>query len=77
MYKRVISLTYSRVVAYGEKWRLWCNKNKNTKQNHVIPKKHQKKILVKQGLHGGYEVHDHLISEIKRLGMTVPDNWRY
>ena len=70
-------MTYSRVVAYGEKWRVWCNKNRNTKQKHVIPERHQNKTLLKQDLHGNYEVHGHLVAEIKRLGMTTPERWRY
>ena len=73
----MVAITYSRAVAYGEKWKLWCNKNRHTDQKSIIPKKQQKKILIKQQMKGEYEVHDAIILEIQSHDMTTPKNWRY
>ena len=72
VYKKVISILHSRLTAYGAKWKLWVNKNKNTKQKHIIPEKKRNKILLKQEANGDYQLHSALINEITRLQLTQP-----
>ena len=73
----MIALTFSRIIAYGEKWQKWCNKNANTKLKNVIPERHRNKILIQQLMHGDYEVSAVLIQEIKRLNLSTPRRWQY
>ena len=69
-FKRTVILVRSRAVAYGESWKLWVRKNKNTSMKHAIPEKHQNKILVKQTLHGDYTINSSIEDTLNRLNVT-------
>ena len=60
-------MTITRVKAYGEKWRMWCIKNKNTGLKCIIPLDKRDRVVIDQDMLGEYTVSGMLIKEFERL----------
>ena len=64
---RTLQMTITRVKAYGEKWRMWCIKNKNTGLKCIIPLDKRDRVVIDQDMLGEYTVSGMLIKEFERL----------
>ena len=70
-YKRTLQLTISRLRAYGEKWKLWCNKNKHTGLKSIIPVDKRDRTVIEQDMEGDYQLHPILTQEFTRIQQEI------
>ena len=70
-YKRTLQLTISRLRAYGEKWKLWCNKNRHTGLKSIIPVDKRDRTVIEQDMEGDYQLHPILIQEFTRIQQEI------
>ena len=66
-YIRTLTLTHTRLVAYGERWLKWVRKNRETNHKSYIPTRHQDKKIINQDGDGNYRINALLYREIDRL----------
>ena len=66
-YYRTVQMTITRVKAYGEKWKLWCIKNRNTGLKCLIPLDKRDRTVLYQDLLGDYTISDALLKEFERV----------
>ena len=59
--RRTFALLISRVKAYGEKWKLWYNKQRMQAHARIIAAKYRQLALIDQDEEGRYTVADALI----------------
>ena len=60
-------MTITRVTAYGEKWKLWCTKNKYTSLKCTIPLDKQDRVVITQDTLGDYQVSSTLLEEFNKV----------
>ena len=60
-------MTITRVTAYGEKWKLWCIKNKYTSLQCIIPLDKQDRVVITQDMLGDFQVSSTLLEEFNRV----------
>ena len=70
-YKRTLQLTISRLRAYGEKWKLWCDKNRHTGLKSIIPVDKRDRTVIEQDMEGDYQLHPILIQEFTRIQQEI------
>ena len=68
---RCMQLTISRLRAYGEKWKLWCNKNRHTGLKSIIPVDKRDRTVIEQDMEGDYQLHPILIQEFTRIQQEI------
>ena len=66
-YYRTLQMTITRVTAYGEKWKLWCTKNKCTSLKCTIPLDKQDRVVIVQDMLGDFQVSSTLLEEFNRV----------
>jgi hypothetical protein len=71
-FNRTLYLIIARLTRYGEKWLKWRNINKNTNHKHMIPKKHQNKIVITQTDEGKYKIHHYIFKEFYKTNPSPP-----
>ena len=59
--------TITRVRAYGEKWRLWCVRNKYTSLKCIIPVDKRNRTVIDQDMLGDYSIAPDLLSEFQKV----------
>lgn len=60
--KRTISMLVSRTIAYGEKWKRWRRRTKNTTRAKLVAKRHQKYRMIKVDAEANYAVNQELLN---------------
>ena len=60
--KRTISMLVSRTIAYGEKWKRWRRRTKNTTRAKLVAKRHQKYKMIKVDAEANYAVNQELLN---------------
>ena len=63
-YQRCIEMIVSRLHAYGETWRRWCEEGVHMSRNRVIPPKHHNKSVLFSEWSGDYCIHCALTDEL-------------
>ena len=58
--KRTISMLESRTVAYGEKWKRWRRRTKNTTRARLVAKRHQKYKMIQVDEEANYAISEEL-----------------
>ena len=66
-YYRTLQMTITRVRAYGEKWRLWCVRNKYTSLKCIIPVDKRDRTVIDQDMLGDYSIAPDLLSEFQKV----------
>ena len=66
-YDRLISMTVSRLTAYGEKWLQWVAIGRNKRKTNLIPEKHRCKGIINATMWGEYTIHPALTREHQLL----------
>lgn len=66
-FDRLISMTVSRLTAYGEKWLHWVAIGRNKRKTHLIPEKHRVKGIINATMWGDYTIHPALAREHQLL----------
>ena len=59
--RRTFAMLISRVKAYGEKWKLWYNKQRRQTNARIIDEKYRQLVLITQDEEGRYSIADELI----------------
>ena len=59
--RRTFAILISRVKAYGEKWKLWYNKQRRQTHARIIADKYRQLTLITQDEEGSYSIADKLI----------------
>ena len=60
--KRTISMLISRTTAYGEKWKRWRRRTKNTTRAKQVAKRHQKYRMIKVDAEANYAINEELFN---------------
>ena len=68
--KRTVSMMIGRVKAYGEKWRRWHLRNRNTTRNNIIPLRHRNYKMIEVEQDGTYYVAEELTAFLEELEQT-------
>ena len=68
--KRTVSMMIGRVKAYGEKWRRWHLRNRNTTRNNIIPLRHRNYKMIEVEQDGTYCVAEELTAFLEELEQT-------
>ena len=66
-YYRTLQMTITRVTAYGEKWKLWCTKNRYTSLKCTIPLDKQDRVVITQDTLGDFQVSSTLLEEFNKV----------
>ena len=66
--ERTYAMTFTRLTAYGVKWRRWVRKNHHTDQKHVIPEKERDKKLITQDAKGAFTLNRELLRRLPNNG---------
>ena len=53
---RLTSLLQERLIAYGERWKKWCDTRTHTSQKNTIPLKYQERGVISQDPMGNYTI---------------------
>ena len=59
--RRTFAILISRVKPYGEKWKLWYNKQRRQTHARIIDEKYRQLVLITQDEEGRYSIADELI----------------
>ena len=70
-YKRTLQMCITRLRAYGEKWLLWCRKNKYTGNKCIIPVDKQDRVVIAQDMLGAYTINGAFFTELNRVGAAA------
>ena len=60
--KRTVSMLITRTMAYGEKWKRWRRRTKNTTRAKLVAKRHQKYKMIKVDAEANYEINAELLN---------------
>ena len=70
-YKRTMQVTITRLKAYGEKWKMWSQKNRHTSLKSAIPLDKQERKVIAQDILGDYTINPRFLAEFDRARQEI------
>ena len=70
-YKRTMQVTITRLKAYGEKWKMWSQKNRHTSLKSAIPLDKQERKVITQDILGDYTINPRFLAEFDRVRQEI------